>query len=224
MERGVEADTGELAILLAGVFLALPLVDVGLFVTLPSDFFLLPSADSQFFSGVLFSLSCGADFTRQGDLMGPSGTSMERRLEGGLSTQPLLRSARFRHLVSIWSSFSTEHSSMSSLVFFLPGSSSVTQLQRVKHSCSAFSPLVSRRLFALLSEVGGTLESEAVGYCSMGVNAFRGDGVLRAGVSDLGVRVTQFLMVTLEADSCLGDGVEVSAFCLLGVCSLDSSM
>lgn len=223
MERGFEADTGELAILLAGVFLALPLVDVGLFVTLPSDFFLLPSADSQFFSGVLFSLSCGADFTRQGDLRGPSGTSMER-LEGGLATQPLLRSARFRHLVSVCSSFSTEHSSMSSLAFFLPGSSSVTQLQRVKHSCSAFSPLVSRRLFARLSEVGGTLESEAVGYCSMGVNAFRGDGVLRAGVSDLGVRVTQFLMVTLEADCCLGDGVEVSAFCLLGVCSLDRSM
>lgn len=58
----------------------------------------------------------------------------------------------------------------------------------------------------------------------MGVNAFRGDRVLRAGVSDLGVRVNQFLMVTLEADCCLGDGVEVSAFCLLGVCSLDSSM
>lgn len=128
MERGVEADTGELAVLLAGVFLALPLVDGGLFVTLPSDFFLLPSADSQFFSGVLFSLSCGADFKRQGDLMGPSGTSMER-LEGGLSTQPLLRSARFRHLMSVLSSFSTEHNSMSSLVFFLPGSSSVTQLQ-----------------------------------------------------------------------------------------------
>lgn len=134
--------------------------------------------------------------------------------EAELFSCSLLRSARLRQL-SAFTSSSMEPGSC--LAFFCPGSSSVTQLQSLKHSCSALSLLVSRRLLAFFSNTGDTLELEAVGYCSTGVKAFRGDGVFISTISDLGVRVTQALMDTLEADICLGDEVEASAFCLVGV-------